>query len=385
MLALTHATLFTGTEYLREHAVVIEGSRIAAVLPNAQVPPTTPSVNLSGLLVAPGFVDVQVNGGGGVLYNDRPAVETIETMRAAHLRFGTTALLPTFITGPATGMQAAVRAVETYQAQSLPGVLGVHLEGPFLDPHKAGVHDRTYIRRPEESDLVALEAAQVPVLLTVAPETVPPAAIARLVAAGVRVSLGHSNCTYEVAMAAFEAGATKVTHLYNAMSPLLSRAPGLVGAALDHPKVWTGVIADGHHVSFPSLRVAIRAKGPDKTILVTDAMPPVGSPEQRFQLGGDRIVVENGVCVRQQDGVLAGSALDMATAVRNCVKEMGFSHAEALRMASTNPATFLGLEQELGHVRAGHFADLVVLDEGLQARATVVRGHYAPSPVSLGA
>ncbi len=382
MLALTNGTVYTGRSVETGKAVVIEGERIAGVVPMDEVPSDAEVHDLGGRSVAPGFVDLQVNGGGGRLFAADPTVEAIEAIVAAHLRFGTTSLLPTWMTGPPESMERAAEAVRAYLERGMPGLLGIHFEGPFINAEKAGVHDRRWIRPPSDAELARVASlGRGRTLVTLAPEVVPPGAIRGLCERGVRVSLGHSNARYAVAMQAFAAGASCVTHLFNAMSGMTSREAGLVGAALDDPEIYAGVIADGHHVGWPTLRVSARAKGAGRLLLVTDAMPPVGATMslgaamREFALGDARIRVSGGRCVTE-GGVLAGSAIDMATAVRNCVDHVGLPLAEALRMASTYPAEYLGLGGSLGRIEKGYAADLVVLEAEVHVSAIVRGGLY---------
>jgi N-acetylglucosamine-6-phosphate deacetylase len=382
VLALTGARLFTGEAMLDGHAVLIAGGRIAALVPAAAVPADARRCALDGGLLAPGFIDIQVNGGGGVLFNDRPDADAVFAIGAAHRRFGTTGLLPTLITDRPEATPAAVAAVRRAIAEPVPGgarVLGIHLEGPFLNPARRGVHDAAAIRAPTSDDIAGLAALGADpqggrVLLTVAPEVLPAGAIRKLKAAGVIVAAGHTEASYEQVRAALAEGLAGFTHLFNAMTPLASRAPGAVGAALDDAASWCGLIADGHHVHPASLRVAIAAKPRGRMLLVTDAMPPVGTDMTDFLLYERVISVADGRCLTA-DGTLAGSVLDMATAVRNAVHLLGLPLAEALRMASAYPAAALGLDHELGRIAPGHRADLVLLDDALHVRGTWVGGH----------
>jgi N-acetylglucosamine-6-phosphate deacetylase len=343
-------------------------------MPRHALPPGLPVTQLpAGVWLAPGFIDVQVNGGGDVLFNDNPTREGIAAIVAAHRRFGTTALLPTLITDTAEKMRAAAAAAVHAMTTAEPGVLGIHFEGPFLAPDRAGVHDPARIRPPEPADLDFLTGlASGVVLMTLAPERVPVGFIARLAASGVRVALGHSTATYAETKAAIEEGLTGFTHLFNAMPPLASREPGPIAAALEDPRVWFGLIVDGHHVAPPMLRLALRGLG--RPMLVTDAMPPVGGSRPGFALYGRPVATRDGRCTTA-NGTLAGSTLDMSTAVRNCVRLLGLPLTEALRLASAAPAGFLGLADRLGHIAAGYRADVVALDpEAVRVLSTWVAG-----------
>ena len=358
--AIAAEMVFDGRLEHQQAAVLIEGSKIVSVLAQSELPPGLPIRTLpSGAWLAPGFVDLQVNGGGDVLFNDLPTVETILTIAAAHRKFGTTAFLPTFITDTREKMRAAIAAAQ--RAMEIePSVLGIHLEGPFLSPEKAGVHDPDLIRGPDDADLEMLGAGwEGRLLVTLAPERVPKGFIAKLVDAGARVALGHSMATSEETRSAMAEGLSGFTHLFNAMRPMSSREPGPIAAALESTAAWYGLIVDGRHVSPAMLRLALRGCG--HPMLVTDAMPPVGGRESTFRLYGNEIEVVDGRCLRS-DGTLAGAALDMATAVRNCVNLLQVPLTEALRFGSTNPAEFIGCGQMLGRLAPGYRADIVAIE-----------------------
>jgi N-acetylglucosamine-6-phosphate deacetylase len=375
-LALIPDRLFDGERFHDRRAVVIEGSRIAAVPRLTELDPAAPRRELAGLL-APGFIDLQVNGGGGVLFNDDPSPTAIRTIGAAHRRFGTTGFLPTLITDRRPRMAEAIAAVREGLAAGLPGLLGVHLEGPFLSPARPGVHDPALIRAPDAEDLAVIASLGAGrTLVTLAPERVSPTAIARLAAAGVRVAAGHTAATLAQVLEALDHGLAGYTHLFNAMPPLAAREPGPVGAALGDRRGHCGLIADLHHVSAPVLRLAVAAAGPERIMLVTDAMPTVGSAAESFRLLGKEVRRAGGR-LTTADGTLAGSDLDMATAVRNMVRTVEVPLGQALAMASRNPATFLGLDHELGRVAPGWRADLVRLDADLAVTETWVGGAAA--------
>jgi N-acetylglucosamine-6-phosphate deacetylase len=330
-------------------------------------------IDLGGDMLAPGFIDTQVNGGGGVLFNQQPDVEAIRAIGAAHRRFGTTGFLPTLITDDldtvGLAMQAAAAAL-----REVPGCLGIHVEGPFLSQQRKGIHDASKFRRLDEQALRMLTGlASGRTLITLAPERTTPEMIARLAEAGLIVSAGHTDGTYEEISAAIAAGLTGFTHLFNAMSQLTGRQPGAVGAALDHREPWAGIIVDGRHVAPASLRVALKAKGPDKLMLVTDAMPSVGAIDKSFLLQGRPITVVDGICVDEK-GVMAGTDLDMAGAVRNAVALLGVDLPTAIRMASHVPASFLGLGGELGRIAPGYRADLVRLTDKVEVAQSWISG-----------
>jgi N-acetylglucosamine-6-phosphate deacetylase len=376
--ALAADSLFDGALLQHDFAVVIDGERIAAIVPTRELPNNIPVRRLpDGAWLAPGFIDVQVNGGGDVLFNDEPSPEGIAAIVAAHRRFGTTALLATLISDTPEKMREALGAVQAMLGRD-PGVLGIHFEGPFLSPEKSGVHDPAMIRGPEPADQALLTSLRGGVtLVTLAPEAVPAGFIADLAAAGVRVSLGHSMATYAQTRAALAEGLTGFTHLFNAMRPLASREGGPIAAALETPDAWYGLIVDGVHVAPPMLRLALRGVG--HPMLVTDAMPPVGGSRASFLLYGQEIVVREGRCTRS-DGTLAGSAIDMATAVRNCVRLMQLSLQDAITLASDAPARFLGVADRLGRLAPGYRADMIALDPAaIRVLATWVAGQECAS------
>jgi N-acetylglucosamine-6-phosphate deacetylase len=371
--AIAAGHVFDGWTRHKDAAVIVEGSLIVGVTPQSELPLGLEVRKLpSGVWLVPGFIDLQVNGGGDVLFNNSPTPEAILAIAAAHRKFGTTALLPTFITDTSEKMKAAFASVESL-AESEPGILGIHLEGPFLSSEKAGVHDASLMRQPGPADLEMLCGPRKGALLvTLAPERVPRGFIAQLAKDGVRVSLGHSMATYAETLAAMAEGLSGFTHLFNAMRPLASREPGPIAAALESPNAWFGIIVDGFHVNPAMLRLALR--GLSRPILVTDAMPPVGGRQSRFALYGAEIQIVEGRCARS-DGTLAGSALHMAAAVRNCVQMLGVPLEVALRFASRNPAEFIGLGHLLGGLRPGYRADVVALDVGtLEVLETWVAG-----------
>jgi N-acetylglucosamine-6-phosphate deacetylase len=339
--------------------VVIEDTKILGLVPRQELAASLPLRLLpEGAWLAPGFIDCQVNGGGDVLFNDAPTVETIAQIVHAHRRFGTTSLLPTLITDRQEKMHAALDAAG--KAAAMPGFAGIHFEGPFISPERPGVHNPESIRTPTPEDLERLTAARKGVtLITLAPERVPPGFIAKLAAADIRVSLGHSIAAYEETKAALAEGLTGFTHLFNAMRQLSGRDPGPVAAALETPGVWFGMIADGHHAHPAMLRLALR--GLANPMLVTDAMPPVGGRKSSFHLYGEEITVRGGRCAKD-DGTLAGAALDMAAAVRSCRELLQVPLHRALRFASSEPARFLGLDAHLGRLAPGYRADMVALD-----------------------
>jgi N-acetylglucosamine-6-phosphate deacetylase len=352
--------VFDGETVHDNAAVLIQGERIVSLMPRRDLPADVPVETMpDASWLAPGFIDLQVNGGGDVLFNDDPTPEGIDRIAAAHRRFGTTSLLPTFITDRPEPMRAALDAANE-AVQRNPSVLGIHFEGPFLSPEKPGVHDTAAIRRPDAADLDILTSLRGgATLVTLAPERAPEGFVAALARAGVTVALGHSMATYEETQRAIAEGLTGFTHLFNAMRPLGSRDPGPIAAALESPGCWYGLIADGEHVHPAMLRLALRGLG--RPVLVTDAMPPVGGTQGTFRLYGETMQVRDGRCLRT-DGTLAGAMLDMASAVRNCVRLLGAPLPRALHMAGTAPADAIGLGDRLGRLAPGCRADMAALE-----------------------
>lgn len=354
-------------------AVLVDGTRIFGVVPADSLPAGAAQQQLPGTLV-PGFIDTQVNGGGGVLFNDEPTVAGIAAIGAAHRRFGTTGFLPTLISDDLDVIRRAVIAVDAAIEAGVPGVLGIHIEGPFLNVDRKGIHSAEKIRPLGADGIAALTGLRRGrTLVTLAPERVEIAQIQALVAAGVIVAAGHTNARYDQAKAAVAAGMRGVTHLFNAMSPLGSREPGMVGAALDSEELVCGLIVDGHHVNPATLRLALRCKPASGFMLVTDAMPTVGSDASDFMLQGRHITVKDGA-VRGDDGTLAGSHLDMAAAVRNTVEMLGVPLATAVEMASASPAALIGLSATHGRIAPGQAADLALLDDAGHVAATWIGG-----------
>ncbi len=374
VVALVGARVFDGTHMLEGRAVVIENGRVLGLPQVQDLGAGIQRHAIEGLL-APGFIDVQVNGGGGVLYNDVRSVEGLRAIAQAHRAYGTTGLLPTFITDTRETMAQAVEAMREALAARVPGVLGIHLEGPFISPERKGVHNAAFMRPMEEEDIAIMTSlTQGRTLVTLAPERNGMEAIARLASAGVLICAGHTASDYATVMEACRHGLRGFTHLFNAMPPLAGRDPGPVGAALDSPDTWCGIIVDGHHVSDAALRVAIAAKGTERMMIVTDAMSVTGTDLTSFELHGRTIYRKDGR-LTTEDGTLAGSDLDMASAVRNGVRRLGLALPNVLRMASLVPATFLKLDHELGRIAPGYRADFVLLDESLHVRQTWIDGH----------
>jgi N-acetylglucosamine-6-phosphate deacetylase len=363
-------SLFDGNTILKNQMITVEAGTISSI-ESAML--QDDAIQLSGL-VAPGFVDVQVNGGGGVLFNNQPNLDTLLTMSRAHQQFGSTAILPTLITDDLVTMQLAANAVASAIAQNVKGIIGIHFEGPHLSQPKKGIHPTQHIRKISSKEMALFKRTDLGlVCVTLAPENVSVELIKELVQANIRVCLGHSNASSAQTFAALQAGAQGFTHLFNAMSPLQSREAGMVGAALLDSSSYCGLIVDHEHVDITSCQLAIKCKTPDRIMLVTDAMSHVGSEQIELQFAGMQISRQGNKLIIE-GGRLAGSALDMATAVRNSIQNLHCSMQDALKMASTTPATFLGLQQQKGYLASGFDADWVVLTNQYYVNSTYIAG-----------
>jgi len=374
--AFHHGEILLGQDFTQGKAVLIENDQIVAIVDehDPQIEQADTRIDLNGGWLMPGFIDLQVNGGGGVLFNNAPTVETLRQIMHGHRRFGTTGMLPTLISDDVAVMQAAISAVRQAIVEGVPGILGIHLEGPYLAAGRKGTHNPEKFRIPDAAEIELVTSLDRGVtLITLAPECVPLALIKQLSARGARIAAGHTAASYEQICAGLAAGISGFTHLFNAMTPMQGREPGVVGAALDCPHSWCGIIVDGVHVHPASLRVAIAAKRRGKMVLVTDAMPMVGADGPSFRLYGKTITAIDGV-VRNAAGSLAGSALDMASAVRNTMTYLGVPLAEAARMASLYPAQWLGLGERYGKIAPGYQADLVLLDDAFCVQSSWIGG-----------
>lgn len=361
--------IFDGQSVHEQAQLVIMNGRVSHIEPMDN----QASQHISGM-ICPGFVDLQVNGGGGALLNTHADVKGLKTMFSAHCQFGTTAMLPTLITDTSEVMEKAADAVAEAIAQGVDGIIGVHFEGPHLSVAKKGAHSEAFIRGLSDQEWAVISRDDLGlVAVTVAPENVSPSDISQMVSLGIRVFLGHSNADFTTAQAALDAGASGFTHLFNAMSPFTSREPGMVGAALLNDNAVCGLIVDGHHVDYTACQLALKNKPAGSLLLVTDAMSVVGTDIERFAFF-DREIIRRGDKLNSTTGELAGSALDMASAVRNMVKHVGVSLEEALRMASLYPAKYLGKEQEFGQLIKGARADFIALDEDITVTQSWVAG-----------
>jgi N-acetylglucosamine-6-phosphate deacetylase len=379
-LALRNAVLIDGERTATGQTVIVRGDRIEAILPERKLSAEADVdvIDLQNAYLAPGFIDLQLNGCGGVLFNDAITVETLETMHRTNLDSGTTEFLPTLVTTSEDNMRLALEVVGQYRRNAPNGVLGIHLEGPYINPERKGIHDARFIRKPsrEMVECIAAAAGDFPVMLTLAPECNEMTTVSALVEAGVIVSSGHSNAHYGEAAAGFDAGIRLATHLFNAMSPWTGRDPGVVGAILEREEVAAGIIVDGFHVHYASIKLAkgIKRQG---LFLVTDAVTPTGTSMAAFQLGGRTVFVKEGRCL-SADGTLGGALLTMIEAVANSVRHAGIPLLEAVRMATLYPARVVKRDHELGKVMEGYLADLTVFDDDFVVRGVVERGKWVP-------
>jgi N-acetylglucosamine-6-phosphate deacetylase len=357
-LTLSANRIFDGNAF-RSGSLVIENKRVVGIFRSSDAP--SPDIALApDSLIVPGFVDLQVNGGGAVLFNDATTIDELRLIADAHAYAGTTSIMPTLI----SGTQEQVRSAIALLRSPIDGIAGLHLEGPYINEKRRGIHPEKSVARMSENEIsLLLEFSVIPLIVTLAPEVVGTQAIRRLVTSGIRVFLGHSDATAEEATAAFAAGASGTTHLFNAMSQLMSRAPGLVGATLSEEKIYSGIIADGHHVHPCAIRAALAAKGSERLFLVSDAMPTIGSQTRSFMFGGQTISLRDGRLTNDA-GTLAGAHLTMLEAVRFLIAQRICSLEDALRMATTTPAQAIGHSQ-LGRIARGNLANLVVLDGDL--------------------
>ncbi len=378
MYALSNCKIYTGSDVLSEHAVIIENEVIHSIVPVADIPTGIEVRDLEGANLSPGFIDLQLNGCGGVMFNDEITAETIQIMHEANLKSGCTSFLPTLITSSDENMRSAVVAAREYHEKYQNQSLGLHLEGPYLNVMKKGIHSVDHIR-PSDDAMIDFICANNDLVskVTLAPEHNDPQHIKRLRDAGIVVAIGHTNATYAEAREAFDNGITFATHLFNAMTPMVGREPGVVGAIYDTPDVYAGIIADGFHVDYANIRLAHKLKG-EKLVLVSDATAPAGAEMDYFIFVGKKVYYRDGKCV-DENGTLGGSALTMIEAVQNTVEHVGIALDEALRMATLYPAKAMGVEDRLGRIRKGMVANLAIFDRDFQVKATVVNGQYEQS------
>jgi N-acetylglucosamine-6-phosphate deacetylase len=374
--ALKTNRLFDGEQWLEQHSVVIENGLVSQLLPNNQLSNAIETTVIDAGTVAPGFIDLQVNGGGGVMLSDKPCRESVDTMTAAHRSGGTTSMMPTALSETKNNQNACVTAVRMAREQGNLGVLGIHLEGPFFDSDKRGAHAANMIRTLTEDDITWLSSLNdLRLIVTLAPEHTQPGQIQSLTTSGIHVFAGHTNANYEQLSAAGQQGLRGFTHLFNAMSPLTGREPGAVGAALDNDQAWVGIIADNHHVHPANIRLAQKIKPQGKLFLVTDAMATVGCEDTTFEMYGEKIQEKGGKLINRA-GALAGSAITMIDAVRIANTVVGIPLEEALRMAAAYPASVLRCDDQLGFIRPGYRADMVHFDEGFKVHSTWLAGAH---------
>jgi len=373
MYALTNCTIYTNDSVLTEHCVIVDGEYIHDLVAVADCPADIKRIDLAGASLTAGFIDLQLNGCGGVLFNTDISVNTLEIMQKTNERFGCTSYLPTLITATDTEMKSAIDTMSAYLDKHNNQALGLHLEGPYLSTAKKGIHSIDLIRRSEQTmiDHICSNSAVIS-KVTLAPEHTDAAHIAQLTAADILVSVGHSNATYTECMQGFEAGARFATHLFNAMSSITGRDPGVVGAIYDHKDVYAGIIVDGHHVDYANVRMSHKLMG-EKLVLVTDAVAPAGANIESFDFVGTEVFYRDGKCVGA-DGTLGGSALTMIEAVENTVKHVGLPLAETLRMANLYPAKAIGVDDKLGSIAKGKVANLTAFDADFTVIKTIVNG-----------
>ncbi|OEF24013.1 N-acetylglucosamine-6-phosphate deacetylase [Vibrio rumoiensis] len=375
MYALINAKIYTGHDVLTEHAVVVEAGKIKSVIKIEDLPKNVETKDLNGAILSPGFIDLQLNGCGGVMLNDEITADTMQIMHKANLKSGCTSFTPTLITSSNEDMQQAIKAGREYQQKYKNQSLGLHLEGPYLNVLKKGIHRPDFIRKSDDDMIQTMcDNHDVIAKVTLAPEQNKAEHIQRLTEAGIVVSIGHTNATYAEARKSFADGISFATHLFNAMTPMVGREPGVVGAIYDTPEVYAGIIADGFHVDYANIRIAHKVKG-DKLVLVTDATAPAGADMDHFIFVGKKVYYRDGKCI-DENGTLGGSALTMIEAVQNTVEHVGIALDEALRMATLYPARAIGVDKQLGEIKSGMVANLTVFDRDFNVKATVVNGQY---------
>lgn len=380
--AISAPAVFDGDQFLSEHCVIVEGDRIANLVPASDCPRSLPVTQFHNGTLAPGFIDLQVNGGGDVLFNNTPEPKALAKMLHAHRGKGSTSILPTLLSDTRDKQEAAVAAVRTARSIANSGILGLHLEGPHFLPDKRGAHSEKLLRPLLAEDIEWLcSLRDIPLMLTLAPECVSAEVLARLAASGLILCAGHSDASYEQLATAAASGLQGVTHLYNAMRQLHARAPGMVGGALTLDELFAGIIADGHHVHPAALRLAHKAKPPGKLILVSDAMSTVGGNHGICELYGETIREQAGRLVNAQ-GALAGSAIGLIEAVHYAHSKAGLPLEEALRMASLYPAGIMHLDHSLGRLREGYRADLVHFNDSFVVSNTWLAGNGLVQPLA---
>ena len=373
MYALINGEIYTGEGIVKNKAIIIDGNRVEALVD--EIPKDIKVIDLQGKIVAPAFIDLQLNGCGGVLFNDEISLDTLRVMNETNIKTGTTSYLPTLITTTDKNIEKALKLVEENENLEEIGVLGLHIEGPYISIPKKGIHNPDYIRVMSDEIIhkIAKFGSKVTKIMTIAPENAKVEHLKELKDSGINLSIGHTNATYEEALEKVEYF-KMATHLFNAMSSFTSREPGVIGAIFENKSLYTGIIVDGVHSHYGSVKIA-KDILKEKLFLVTDAVAPVGTNMESFMFEGNKVLYKDGKCI-SPDGTLGGSALTMIEGVQNLVKHVGVSLEEALLMASTYPAKAVKVDNEYGYVKEGYIADLVILDKELNISNMIVKGEY---------
>ena len=376
MKAIINGELFIGNKFYTGKVLIIDGERIIDIIPQEELATTygnIETIDAENGYVTPGFIDLQLNGCGGVLFNDEISLKTLETMHKTNLKYGCTSFTPTLITTGDENIEKAIELVKGIENKGKYGVVGLHIEGPYISLQKKGIHNPKFIRKADEAMIDKMvEAGKENVrIVTLAPENTDKNTISKLNAAGIHVAVGHSNATYEQVKEKEGFGITLATHLYNGMSSFNHREPGVVGAIFDSD-IKAGVIADGFHCHYSAIKSAIKIMG-ERLYLVTDAVAPVGTDMEYFYFEGNKVFYKDGKCFGE-DGTLGGSALTMDAGVRNLVKYCDITLEEAVRMATLYPAKAVNIDNEYGKLQPGYFADVVFLDKHLRLKKVIAKG-----------
>ena len=373
MYALINGEIYTGEGIVKNKAIIIDGNRVEALVD--EIPKDIKVIDLQGKIVAPAFIDLQLNGCGGVLFNDEISLDTLRVMNETNIKTGTTSYLPTLITTTDENIEKALKLVEENENLEEIGVLGLHIEGPYISIPKKGIHNPDYIRVMSDEIIhkIAKFGSRVTKIMTIAPENAKVEHLKELRGSGINLSIGHTNATYEEVLEKVKYF-KMATHLFNAMSSFTSREPGVIGAIFENKSLYTGIIVDGVHSHYGSVKIA-KDILKEKLFLVTDAVAPVGTNMESFMFEGNKVLYKDGKCI-SPDGTLGGSALTMIEGVQNLVKHVGVSLEEALLMASTYPAKAVKVDNEYGYVKEGYIADLVILDKELNISNMIVKGEY---------
>ncbi|MGL5570440.1 N-acetylglucosamine-6-phosphate deacetylase [Cetobacterium sp.] len=376
MKAIINGELFIGNKFYTGKVLIIDGERIVDIIPQEELTTTygnIETIDAENAYVTPGFIDLQLNGCGGVLFNDDISLETLDTMHKTNLKYGCTSFTPTLITTGDESIEKAIELVKGIENKGKYGVVGLHIEGPYISLQKKGIHNPKFIRKADEAMIdKMIEAGKENVrIVTLAPENTDKKIISKLNAAGIHVAVGHSNASYEQVKEKEGFGITLATHLYNGMSSFNHREPGVVGAVFDSD-IKAGVIADGFHCHYSAIKSAIKIMG-ERLYLVTDAVAPVGTDMEYFYFEGNKVFYKDGKCFGE-DGTLGGSALTMDAGVRNLVKYCDITLEEAVRMATLYPAKAVNIDNEYGKLQPGCFADIVFLDKHLRLKKVIAKG-----------